>query len=68
MQWDDVEEICGTLSSRQPPLDSRGMSDDEIVAIVIQLPGFEGDPLAYNAGHIEAIRGGLWWGPVRPRN
>jgi hypothetical protein len=38
------------------------MSEEEVVALVIQLPGFTGGPHGYDAGHIEAIRAGVWWG------
>ena len=62
MRWDDVEEICGALMQRKPPVDPRGLSEAEIVALVRALAGFEGDGSAYHAGHIEAIRAGLWWG------
>ncbi len=62
MQWDDVEEICGALAQTQPRADFRGMSELEIMEVVTQLPGFTGDPDAFTAGHIEAIRAGTWWG------
>lgn len=61
MQWEDIDAICAALTERHPPLDSRGMTEHEIVAAVTQLPGFVGDPQAFNMGHIEAIRAGLWW-------
>jgi FeS assembly protein IscX len=63
MEWDDVDQICRALCQRQPPVDSRAMSDAEIVALVTQLPGFTGDRKSFHAGHVEAIRAGVWWGP-----
>jgi len=62
MRWDDVEEICEALAEVEPPVDPRGMTEQEIVDLVIDLPFFEGEPDAYNAGHIEAVRAGVWWG------
>ena len=62
MRWNDVEQICETLQKLEPPVDTRGMSDTEIVQLVTTLPGFSDEPDTFNAGHIEAIRGGAWWG------
>jgi FeS assembly protein IscX len=62
MRWDDVEEICETLAKVEPPVDPRGMTEEEIVELVITLPSFEGDVQGFNAGHIEAVRAGVWWG------
>ncbi len=62
MQWDDIEDICQVLSEQEPPVDPRGLSEAEIVALVRELPGFESDIGCFNAGHIEVIRAGVWWG------
>jgi FeS assembly protein IscX len=62
MRWNDVDEICEALHKMEPAVDTRGMSEDEIVKLVTGLPGFADEHGAFNAGHIEAIRGGAWWG------
>jgi FeS assembly protein IscX len=62
MRWNDVDEICDALQKIDPPVDTRGMSEDEIVNLVTGLPGFADERTRFNAGHIEAIRGGAWWG------
>lgn len=62
MQWNDVDEICAALAKREPPVDPRDMTEAEIAALVTSLPEFEGDTEAFNAGHIEAVRAGVWWG------
>ncbi|MEW6470796.1 MAG: Fe-S cluster assembly protein IscX [Actinomycetota bacterium] len=62
MRWNDVEEICEALAKFEPPVDTRAMTEQEIVELVITLPDFEGDAEEFNAGHIEAVRSGVWWG------
>lgn len=62
MRWNDVEQICEQLQKIEPPVDTRGMSEEEIVNLVTALPGFADEPTKFNAGHIEAIRAGAWWG------
>jgi FeS assembly protein IscX len=62
MRWNDVDQICEALQEIEPPVDTRGMSEEEIVKLVTTLPGFADDNGQFNAGHIEAIRGGAWWG------
>jgi FeS assembly protein IscX len=62
MRWKDVEQICEALQKMEPPVDTRAMTEAEIVSLVTTLPGFTDEPAAFNAGHIEAIRAGAWWG------
>lgn len=62
MRWNNVDEICEALTKLEPPVDPRDMSEQQIVELVTTLPEFEGDRQAFNPGHIEAIRAGVWWG------
>ena len=62
MRWDDLDEICEALAEIERPFDLRGMTTEEIVDLVTALPSFSDERTNFHAGHIEAIRGHMWWG------
>ena len=56
MKWTDSLEIAMALHERYPEVDPLALRFTDLRERVLQLPGFDDDPMASNEGTLEAIQ------------
>ncbi len=56
MKWTDSLEIAMKLHERYPDVDPLALRFTDLHNRVLELPGFDDDPLASNEGRLEAIQ------------
>ena len=56
MKWTDSLEIAMKLHERYPDVDPLTLRFTDLRNRVLELPGFDDDPLASNEGRLEAIQ------------
>jgi FeS assembly protein IscX len=56
LDWNDSEEIALLLLEKYPESDPLTIRFTDLHKLVIELPGFEGDPKKSNEGILEAIQ------------
>ena len=56
VKWTDSQEIAIALHERDPGVDPLTLRFNELRQRVLELPGFDDDPMASNEGRLEAIQ------------